>query len=200
MEALLPTLKALSQHGSTALKEQIEILDLARRKSVFKQDNVKGLDWDRVKESLGQASTASIDVHSLAERHRSAQFFVSRVRGLLRAESEGPCVLAVLTPAVSFEAGEELDPISLEGLSACRVVYIRYRTPVLRMARGFDPRMVGMRGYPRGPAARTLPPHQIVDQLSGTLKPMSPRVIDVETPEQMARVFAEIEKALSGSK
>ncbi len=199
MEALLPTLKALSQIGSPNISEHIEILDLARRRAVFKQDTAKDLDWDKLKASLGEANTASIDVHSLAERHRSAQFFLSRVRGLLRAESEGPCVLAVLTPAVSFESGEELDQISSEGLSACRIVYIRYRAPVMRMARPFEP-MGGMRRGARDPRARTLPPHEIVDQLAGTLKPLSPRVVDVETPEQMARVFNEIEKALAGGK
>jgi hypothetical protein len=39
-------------------------------------------------------------------------------------------------------------------------------------------------------------PLQDFDQLEATLKPLSPKVFDVETPEQMTRAIAEIEKAL----
>ena len=43
-----------------------------------------------------------------------------------------------------------------------------------------------------------LPP-SVLDQLEATLKPLKPKVFDVETPEQMTRAFAEIEKALWAS-
>jgi hypothetical protein len=129
LAALLPTLKAISQTGSSSLSEHVELLDLARRHAVFHQDEVYDLDWPRLKASLGEANTASIDVHSLSERHHDAQFFVSQVRSLIRA-SEKPCVLVVLTTPVAFEAGEDLAPVSLEALPSCRVVYIRYRATV----------------------------------------------------------------------
>jgi hypothetical protein len=35
-----------------------------------------------------------------------------------------------------------------------------------------------------------------VDQLEATLKPLRPKVFEVETPEQMAMAIAEIEKQL----
>jgi len=35
---------------------------------------------------------------------------------------------------------------------------------------------------------------QIVDQLEGTLKPLNPKVFDVDSPEQMSKVLVEIEK------
>ena len=41
-----------------------------------------------------------------------------------------------------------------------------------------------------------LPPPE-PDRLAGTLKPLSPKVFEVETPEQMAKAIVEIEKALS---
>jgi hypothetical protein len=72
------------------------------------QEEVRDLDWPRLKASLGEANTASIDIHSLAERHHDAQFFVSQVRSLIRS-SEKPCVLVVLTTPVAFESGEDLE-------------------------------------------------------------------------------------------
>ena len=89
LAALLPTLKVISQTASPALSEHVELLDLARRRVFFHQEEVHDLDWPRLKASLAEANTASIDIHSLAERHHDAQFFVSQVRSLLR-NSENP--------------------------------------------------------------------------------------------------------------
>jgi hypothetical protein len=196
LAVLLPTLKAISQTGSSSLSERVELLDLARRRAVFRQDEVHDLDWPRLKGALGDANTASIDVHSLAERHHDAQFFVSQVRSLLLA-SEEPCVLVVLTKPVAFESGEDLEPISLESLPACRVVYIRYRAPLQPVA-PFGPQMGGRGRGARmgGPMTRNRPSQDVFDQLEATLKPLKPKAFDVETPAQMTRALAEIEKAL----
>ena len=196
LAALLPTLKAISQTGSSSLSEHIELLDLARRRAVFHQNEALDLDWPRLRASLGEANTASIDIHSLSERHHDAQFFVSQVRSLLRA-SEKPCVLVVLTKPVAFESGEDLEPVSLESLPTCSVVYIRYRAPVQQVP-PFGQQMGGRGRGSRmgGPMTRNRPPQDVVDQLEATLKPLSPKVFDVETPEQMTRAFAEIKKAL----
>jgi hypothetical protein len=43
-------------------------------------------------------------------------------------------------------------------------------------------------------------PQVVIDQLEQTLRPLNPRVFDVEAADQMTRVFIEIERALaSGS-
>lgn len=197
LAALLPTLKAISQTGSASVAEHVKLLDLARRKAVFDQDDAHELDWPHLKTSLGDASTATIDIHSLAERHHDAQFFVSQVRSLLRTAQQ-PCVLVVLTKPVAFDSGEDLEPISLEGLTACRVVYIRYHAPA-EQVRGAQRPMGGRRrgGGMGGPMNRNRPgPADVVDQLEGTLKPLSPKVFDVEKPEQATKAMAEIEKAL----
>jgi hypothetical protein len=200
LAALLPTVKAISETGSSSVSERIELLDLARRRAMFHQDEVHDIDWPHLKTSLAEANTVSIDVHSLSERHHDAQFFVSQVRGILRA-AEGPCVLVVLTTPVAFESGEDLEPVSLEGLPACPVFYIRFHQPV-QSIRPFDQQIGG-----RGRGSRTgggsiipnLPPQDVVDQLAATLKPLAPKVFDVQTAEQMTRVLAEIEKALRTS-
>jgi hypothetical protein len=41
------------------------------------------------------------------------------------------------------------------------------------------------------------PPLEVVDQLEATLKPLHPKVFDVETPEDMTKALEEIRKALS---
>jgi len=201
LAALLPTLKALSQTGSSSISEQVELLDVARRRSVFSQEDVHDLDWPRLKAALGESNTASIDVHTLSDRHHDAQFFVSQVRSLLRA-SDKPSVLVVLTQPVGFESGEDLEPISLEALPACRVIYIRYHAPAERLnpfdqqmrGRGRGGRMGGpMNG---GTMNRNRPAAEVIDQLEGTLKPLSPKLFDVETPEQMTKALAEVLKAL----
>jgi hypothetical protein len=197
MSALIPVLKAFSQTGSTTLSQQVEVVDLPRRRSVFEQHDVKELDWTRLKTALAEANPASIDLHSLMERHKGAQYFITQTRHLLRA-SDQPSVLVVLSPPVAFESGEDLDPISLEALPSCRVYWIRYRRP--RPA-PMPFRQAGMGGYRRGPRGfggptRTRPIEAVVDQLAPTLKPLNPRIYDVETPEQMARAFVEIGEAI----
>jgi hypothetical protein len=107
-----------------------------------------------------------------------------------------PCVLVVLTPPVAFESGEDLNPISVEALPACRVIYVRYHA-LSERTRPVDPMFGGRHGgrMGGGPRYDNRTP-QIVDQLEGTLKPLNPKVFDVDTPEQMTKVFIEIEKML----
>ena len=40
-------------------------------------------------------------------------------------------------------------------------------------------------------------PHGVVDRLEATLKPLRPKVFDVETPEQMTKAFKEIRNSLA---
>jgi hypothetical protein len=197
LAALLPTLKAISQTGSASLSENVDLLDLGRRRAVFQQNDSKDLDWPRLKTSLGDATKASIDIHSLSEQHQDAQFFVSQVRAILRA-SQKPSVLVVLTTAVAFEPGEDLAPISLEALPPSHVFYIRYRSQA-QGARPFDPRMGGHGRGNRmggGPMVRNPSSRDVLDQLEPTLKPLRPKVFDVETPEQMSKALKEIRDTL----
>jgi hypothetical protein len=198
MAALLPTLKVLTQTGSPSVGERVELFDLSRRRAALDESNVHDLEWEKLKQAMGESNTASIDVGSLSQRHQEAQFFVSQVRSVLR-KAQQPCVLVVLTPPVAFEPGttkDELAPISTEALPACKVVYIRYRAPVLR-DRAYDPGFGG-----RGRVGRIeRPPYPVrpleeIDQLEQTLKPLNPKVFDVGTPEEMTKALVEIEKDL----
>jgi hypothetical protein len=195
MAAMLPTLKVLSETGSPAISETVELIDLSRRRAVFEQDAVTELDWPRLKASLGDASTASIDIHSLSERHEDAQFFVSQVRKTIRASAGKPCVVVVLSKPVAFESGEDLEPISLEALPTCRVIYIRFHAR-LQSAVSPGPQMGGRGRGRRMDPMMNRAPRDAVDQLEATLKPLNPKVFDVESPEELIKAFAEINKTL----
>lgn len=197
LQVLLPTLKAFGESGSEQLEERTEVLDLARHKTVFHGDVAEsGLDWSSLKAGLGDANTASIDVHALADRQQDAQFFVGEVRKVLRA-SDKPSVLVVLATPVAFEKGQDLDPISLESLPACRVFYIRYEGD-FRGAMERNPQQnMGMRRRGGMGMGRGEVPHAPIDQLENTLKPLNPKVFDVQTPDQLVHAFIEIRKAIS---
>ena len=196
LAALLPTLKVISQTGSPLLSERIDLLDLARHRAVFQQEVPKAIEWPRLRTSLSEASTASIDVHSLSDSRRDAQFFVSEVRRIIRMSTQ-PCILVILTTGVAFEAGEDLEPISLEALSPCRVFYIRYRSPAPFMTPYEQQMGRGIRGGRMGgPMMNNHGAREAADQLAATLKPLVPKIFDVETPEQMARALSEVERAL----
>ncbi len=200
LAGLIPTLRSLTETGSATISERVEVLDLARRRTAFAQDDVHQLDWPRLKAGLAEANTASIDLHSLSQRHEDAQFFVRSVRKLLSA-SQPPCVLVILSPPVAFESGENLQPISTEGLPACRAFYVRYRAArqVRPPGSGFEtpqPRRRPLGRMP-GPVFREPRPSFAFDQLEATLKPLGPKVLDVETPLQMTRLFVDIERSFS---
>lgn len=194
MAALIPTLKALTQTGSPSISENVALLDLSRRRTVFEQKDVRDLDWPRLKASLGQASTASIDVHALSDRTQDAQYFVSEVRRMVRASQNG-CTLVVLTNPVSFEKGVDLEPISTEALPACHIFYIRYHTLIQHQYQN-SARMIGRRGHMGGGPLTTPVEHEASDQLEGTLKPLGPKVHDVSMPDQLLKAFVEIEREL----
>ena len=75
-------------------------------------------------------------------------------------------MLVVLTPPAEFEGRADLEPISAEGLPACRVFYVRYRAPAQMHPLGpdmFGGRMAGPHPLGRrGPVA----PGQTVRSLS----------------------------------
>lgn len=201
LAALLPSLKVIASPGSSSISEHIALVDLSRRKTVYEQSDGQELDWPKLKSSLKEANTASIDIHELSDRQDNAQYFVSEVRRLIRTSpTDRPCVLAVLTKPVGFDSGEDLSPISLEALPPCRVVYIRYHAEPA--TRAVVPQMGGMGRRSRmgtGPRMGGQSPvsREPFDQLAATLKPLNPKIIDVEEPDQVTKALIEISKAIS---
>ena len=193
---LLPALKVISQMTVRDGSLSIALLDLARRRVTFQQENIHNLDWPALKGSLKEADAGTIDVKSLEDRHHKVEFFEAeasrRIGPAPKEKSPGAVVparvLIVLSNPVEFESGEDLQPIRLARESDCRVFYIRYHPHIV-------PPAVPLPALARGRRQRPgLPPPALretqIDQLAPTLKRLGPQLFDVETPEQFRRALA----------
>lgn len=199
---LIPSLKVLSQMALENGSLNVTLLDLERHKVSFAQQDVKTLDWPRLRAALAGNDPNRIDARSLADHDQNAQFFVSEIRKLLEAtetngdvplgltEDQAP-VLIVLSGPMAFPTGQDLRPIETTAEAPARIFYIRYYPP-----QGFG-------GFPGG-GGRGMPapgPVMIVqDSLYGTLKPLHPKLFEVTSPRQFRTALAAIMRAISTGK
>jgi hypothetical protein len=202
LSALIPTLQVISemQLGESALN--VALLDIARHRVVFHQDKVHDLQWDTLKDAFTEDATGTIDVKSLQDRGRNAAFFVKQVSRRISADTPAGArhALIVLSGAMEFLPGEDLRPIEATRPADCPVFYIRYYAPVPRREPvyagrrgGYGRGMGGGRSGMEGPAGQMRAERpDTFDQLEKTLKPVSPRLFDVSTPEEMRKALAEI--------
>lgn len=182
LEALLPATKVLSQVDWHNAKFNLELLDLARRRVTYRQENIQTLDWAKARSSLDRVNPGIIDTRSLANRRYSADFFLNRISRQIIFPNETvrmPLVVIVLSSTVFFEPGVELRPIRLRSRPNATVIYIRYH---LRPAVFVDPTGRPRRTYATG----------VEDELAPLLKPLAPRIFDVATPEQFRRTLATV--------
>ena len=101
-------------------------------------------------------------------------------------------VLIVLSAPMSFAPGEDLHPIKAAKDLNQRIFYIRYRPALVRR---FPPPDVDPFGRQRnmGRGLPRLPVNEVQqDSLEGTLKPLDPRLFDVDSPEQFRKALAAI--------
>jgi hypothetical protein len=204
LSVLLPALKILSQVEYREAALDVALLDLTRRREIFHQEDVGTLNWPAIRDALTSADPGKIDVKSLADRRHNAAFFVDEVGRKLGGAGNTGCqgrAVVVLSSPVTFEEDEDLEPIHATPSPGCPVFYIRYRPPF--QAQGVRPIPEGPRGrggrggggmrFPNGqqpPMRAAAPP--LVDQLEPTLRPLEPRLFDVETPDQFRKALAEI--------
>ncbi len=194
LSAMLPAMKAISQIDLREGAINAAMLDLTRRRVVFHQEQVQKLDWDGIKTGLAENDPGTIDVKSLQDRKHNAQFFVHEVAHRVNAEPAKPVrVLIVLSSPVSFESGEDLQPIHPETTPDYHVYYLRFHEerpryvapPLSEGRRGFG----GGMGRHRRPDGLESAPASI-DQLEPTLKPLAPRVFDLYTPADFRKALA----------
>jgi hypothetical protein len=195
---VVPALKVLSHLDVKGGSLRVTLLDIPKRRVIFEQDAVSQLDWPRMREALTEADPNKIDVRSLAHREQNAQFFVEQVRQRLGAASpqapEEPFrVLIVLSGPTTFNSGEDMRPIELNGKPNAKVYYVRYHLPPERLPvpSMMDPVM--SRGRRNLPGAG-LPPAaaEPFDSLVSLLKPLQPRVFDVYTPDQFRKALSSL--------
>jgi hypothetical protein len=198
LSVLLPALKAISQLDPHNGSVHVALLDLSRQRVTFHQDDVHNLDWAAMKDALGEKDTGTIDIKSLGERSRSAAFFVSEAGRRIGPPGEGQArALVVLSSPVEFEAGEDLRPIHATPSPDRRVFYIRYHAALPRQPRPSGPVHGGRGRWAGSPAPDWRRPGYVgrelpIDQLEPTLKPLAPRLFDVETPEDFRKALAAI--------
>jgi hypothetical protein len=178
--ALLPATKVLSQVEWRNVTFGLTVLDLARQRVTWSQENGQGLDWSNARASFAEINPGIIDVKSLEKRAHSAEFFLDEIRRRISAPKR-PQAVIILSGAVEFETVQEVRPVSLNIPSNTRVFYIRYQPlpPIFysRPGGGFSQRR------------RFVP---VVDQLEPLLKPLEPRLFDVATPEQFRKALAAV--------
>jgi hypothetical protein len=203
LSVLFPALKTISAVSAEKMTLNVQLLDLSRRRVAFHQEDVKTLDWERIKNSLTEPTSGSIDVGSLAKRSRNAAFFAGQVRKSFRPGEA--CAVIVLSAAMDFDTPQDLEGVDLTPSPDCKVFYIRYQVAIPG-ARADNPMLRGRRrGSVFSPARGgvgmqpiELPAPQVFDQLEPVLKPLDPRLFDVTTPEDFRRALASVLTGLAG--
>ncbi len=199
MSNLIPALKVISQMDIRNGSLNVTMLDLERRKVSFAQDHVGILNWLKLRGALAENDPNQIDVHALENHEQNAQFFVSEIKKQLERNTGAARVLIVLSGPMAFPKGQDLTPIEAAPEPGTRVFYVRFFPPPMGGPAGGP--MDGMR--PRG---RVPPPPNVPtplrgatteDSLARTLKPLSPKVLDVSTPADFRAALAAIISGIS---
>lgn len=187
--ALIPAAKVLSEVEWRNATFNIALLDLARRRVAFHQENVHDVDWSQAESSLDAANPGIIDVRSLQNRQYNAQFFLNQIRRRVRPRKDTSAqplrIVIVLSTYVFFEPGVEMRPIDVEAGPDVTVFYIRYQPPE------------GVFFNAEGALRRR--PFRGIDELAPLLKPLGPQVFDVATPEQFRKALATILTKIAGA-
>lgn len=189
LETLIPALRVLSEIDVKNGSLDIVLLDLARRRVAFRQNDVRSLDWLGLKAALAAADNNLIDVHSLEHRKQNAQFFTREVKHLLSAPGE--TALIVLSGPMIFSAGENLRPLRMEPDCPCNIFYIRYHSWFRRPLSSSFFEQAGAR-RPSNAAPIGFGLRAQLDELEHTLSPLKPRLFDVAMPEQFRKALAGI--------
>src|ERR1039457_1926561 len=132
---MLPALKVISQIRAPGLALNARLLDLSRRRVTFQQEDVRDLDWDRMKASLSNANSGSIDVKSLADRQHNAAFFLAEIERRCAHAAHSPEVarqahaVIVLSGPMVFDTEQELPEPPLKPSPDCRFFYVRIQSP-----------------------------------------------------------------------
>jgi len=204
-EVLLPATKVLSQVNWENATFSLALLDISKRRVIYRQekapgrqDNTSGLDWPHASASLAEVNPGVIDVKSLENRQYSAEFFLAEIRRRIAPRRRTPRrsrVVIVLSSKVQFASTQEVHPIVLNNPTDARVYYIRYQQPP-RIVMG--PPVVGRRGQILDGSFAARRSYAAIDQLEPLLKPLDPKLFEVGTPEQfrkaLATILAEIAK------
>ncbi len=176
---MLGMLKVVSQLELPNGSVRVTALDLLHRSIIFEQDNVRELDWTRLRDALAQASPLRVSVKDLEERHRNAAFFRQvlqsrlqpppRDRATRSAARSDPAaeplrVILILCSPLLFPERSDLDPLPAVEGGDCRVYHLQYR----------------------------ITPWNLWDELHRVLREFQPTSFQLETPSDFRRALARI--------
>jgi hypothetical protein len=204
LSVMVPALKVISQMTGPGLGITASLVDISRRRVIYHQDELHEVDWEKLKASLPQSNSGSIDVKSLADRKHNAAFLGSEIERKFRSGDSGAGqghVVIVLSGPMVFETGQEFEHPLAKPCANCRVYYIRIQMPAARVVVPETGRRRGFGSYPG--RMRTPPEDEItftteMDQLAPLMKPLDPRIFDVATAEQFRKALASIMNDMSG--
>lgn len=187
MSVLIPALKVISQTELTDGSINIRMVDLVRRRVVFRQDEVTALDWPRLRGVFFDTKPGVVDVSTLAGFWKMRNFFWEQVTSPdPPPASTGERVVLVLSGPAFFAGQEQLPAdIGFRSRAAC-IFYVRYRPPDFAYRR--------MRARP---GSHPLPLRALVypmaeDDLEQAARKLGARIYDVTFPGDFRRVLATI--------
>ena len=189
----LPVRSVLLRSISLNISKSLTVLDLSRHRVIYRQSSAP-LNWSALRQALESAANEGMDLRSLSEHNQDAQFFLRSFHSAVSAIA-APCTVVILSPPLVFRRGQNLTLLPGEA-SPCGIFYLRYAVPseqtvMRRLYRAMhldtpdiDPDDFKVDEDPEPP----LPP----DQLAETLRQWHPKVIDIESAEQLNKVFRDI--------
>jgi len=134
MEALIPTLKVLSQIDVRNGSIDTALLDLTHLRVVFEQSSGDSLDWEGMRKIFVDAQPGIVDAHTLASRRKMSAFFQSEVMRRLSADaktssdaSDAATQIVIALSGPAFLGEQDADgPVNLPDSPDHRLFYIRY--------------------------------------------------------------------------
>jgi hypothetical protein len=126
---LLPYLRVLSQIKGRNARINVSIVDVERRRELFRQSAVEMLDWPAMRPSFEKVASQIVDVRDLAVRESRAAFLQNRV--VLRLTSLAGPELPIIIVMSGAVYPEEMHQSLRIAMPAARIIYIRLRGKTL---------------------------------------------------------------------
>jgi hypothetical protein len=203
MSLLIPALKILSKLGISSGMVNAELLDLTHRKVIFRQEDVRDLNWPGIAAFFQTNHPGIVDAATLQGQWKMRKFFWEEVNRRMEPRDDGAVPVTIVLSGPAFlEDQEPIDSgFTTPAPPGGNLFYIRYRSQQITM-RGNPPRMFGGTMMGRGGIARQTAmnrpvdpdfrPVMPVDDLEHTVEPLNARIFDVASPQQFRRVLAAI--------
>jgi hypothetical protein len=198
---VLPYLKALSEMSGDRVTVHVALVDVERRRTLFRQRDSNLLDWLRLRASLVGMNNGLIDVASLAGSAHNSEFFMNEVaRRIAIDESKVARVVIVLSGAMVFSASRNPMLAGSKTAEGGHVIYIRlHSAPSLLYSSNPDliseiNHRANSRKMPVQPAIQ---PRSSIDELPDMLSIPGFRMFDVATAEEFREALSAVVREIS---